>query len=275
MELKLLSQELSEELARIQSITSDLIKRSDLSIVLCRNLMAKMKKHISKTEFETVSDEIDFFKRTKQIPLGNLVYFFELKSFELHFPKGDDDTKRKYTSRKLKKLNDFFSQNMDFIQYIDQDKTYLDNHYFTREYFNEFNITHAKYYFRDPEFSTSHDLLLAKLSSNRRLESHFELRLKNIGQLNGHRTVPTNELTWTASKTDMTELAYALKSSRAINQGKASIKEIVKTLENAFHFNSGDPYQNYREIRIRKKRRTKFLDDLTIDLLTNLDKGDE
>ncbi|MEM8846971.1 MAG: RteC domain-containing protein [Bacteroidota bacterium] len=275
MELHLLSQELSEELARIESITKDVVKKSDLSIVLCRNLLTKLKRYISKKKFESPAKEILFFKYTKQVPLSNLVYFFELKSFEIHYPKGDGSTKRKYTTRKLKKLNDFFSRNLDFIQYIDQGKTYLDTHYFTREYFNEFNITHARYYFRDPDFSTSHDLLLAKLSANRRLITYLDHRLKNIDRPNGHPFIPLTQLNWTASKTDMTELAYALKSSRAVNDGKVSIREIIKTLEQAFRFKSGDPYRNYGEIRIRKKSRTKFLDDLTTSLLFDLEKGDE
>ncbi|KQC31542.1 RteC domain-containing protein [Flagellimonas eckloniae] len=275
MELQLLSQELSEELARIQSITKDVVKRSDLSIVLCRNLLIKFKRHIAKIKFLSPTEEIHFFKHVKQIPLNNLVYFFELKSFEIHFPKGSDSSKEKYINRKLKKLNEFFSRNLDFIQYIDQEKTYLDTHYFTREFFDEFNITHARYYFRDPDFSTSHDLLLAKLSANRRLIAYMDQRLSNIGELNGHVVTPSNRLNWTGSKTDMTELAYALKSSGAINQGRASIREITKALERIFHFRSGDPYQNYREIRIRKKSRTKFLDDLTISLLSDLDKADE
>ena len=252
-----------------------MVKRCDLSIVLCRNLLTKMKRYIHKESFSNIESEVYFFKNTKQVPLSKLVYFFELKSFEVNFPKGDDANKKKYTSRKLKKLNTFFSQNLDFIQYIDQGKDYLDDHYFTREYFNEFNITHAKYYFRDPDFSTSHDLLLAKLTANRKLISYLDFRLKNIGQFNVYKTNSSNRLNWTASKTDLTELAYALKSSRAINQGKVSVKEIVNALENIFHFNSGDPYQNYGDIRIRKKSRTKFLDDLTINLLSNLDKGDQ
>lgn len=275
MELQLLSQELSEELARIQSITKDVVKKSDLSIVLCRNLLIKFKRHISKIKFHSPIEEIQFFKRIKQIPLSNLVYFFELKSFEIHYPKGSDSTKKKYINRKLKKVNEFFSRNLDFIQYIDQEKTYLDTHYFTREFFDEFNITHARYYFRDPDFSTSHDLLLAKLSANRRLIGYMDQRLSNIGKRNGHIVIPSNRLNWTGSKTDMTELVYALKSSGAINQGRASIREITKALEQIFHFRSGDPYQNYREIRIRKKSRTKFLDDLTINLLSDLDKADE
>ncbi len=275
MELQLLSQELSEELARIESITKDVVKKSDLSIVLCRNLLIKFKRHISKIKYHSPEEEIHFFKYVKQVPLSNLVYFFELKSLEIHYPKGSDSSKKKYINRKLKKLNEFFSRNLDFIQYIDQEKTYLDTHYFTKEFFDEFNITHARYYFRDPEFSTSHDLLLAKLYANRRLISYLDHRLKNIGRLNGHKTIPSNQLNWTASKTDMTELAYALKSGRAINNGKVSISEIIKTLELAFHFKSGNPYQNYSEIRIRKKSRTKFLDDLTVGLLSNLDKGDQ
>jgi len=275
MEIKLLSQELSVELERIQSITTDILKQSDLSIVLCRNLLSKLKKEILHDIFKNDKEEINFFKQIKQVPLSNLVYFFELKSFEIHFPKGDESSKKKYITKKLKKLNDFFTQNLDFIQYIDQDKTYLDSHYFTRKYFNEFNITHAKYYFRDPDFSSSHDLLLAKLKANRKLVIYLEQRLKSIGRRNGHTISFNKQLNWTATKTDMTELAYALKSSGAINNGKVNLKEIVRALEIAFSFNSGDPYRNYSEIQIRKKSRTKFLDELTFGFISNLDKGNE
>lgn len=275
MELLLLSQQLRNELQRIESITEDVVKRSDLSIVLCRNLLTKMKRIVSPMRFETVEDEVTYFKEIKHIPLSNLVYFFELKSFEVHFPKGDDNIKRKYTIKKLKRLNDFFSRNLDFAQYIDQGKNYLDDRYFTRKYFNDFNITHARYYFRDPDFSTSHDLLLAKLSANRKFSEYLDIRLKHIGKLNGKKAAMDSELIWTSSKTDMTELAYALKSIRSINNGQASIKDIIKALETAFHFNSGDPYQNFGEIKIRRKSRTKFLDDLTIGLTNNLEKNDE
>lgn len=274
MELKLLAQELRKQLESNISTNYDIFEQCNAAIILCRNLLIEFKKAIIEKRFENETAEIEFFKDIKQFPLSNLVYHFELKSFEIYFPKGSERIQRKYIQKKLAKLNRFFTTNLDFVQYIKQGQTYLDDRYFTREYFNKFNITHSKYYFRDPDFSSSHDLLLAKLLANVRLIRYLEKRLKNIGSTNCNIKALEN-LVWTATRTDMTELGYSLKKSGAVNQGKASIKEIIQGLEQLFNFDSGDPYKNFSEIRIRKKSRTKFLDELTVGLLSKMDTEDQ
>ena len=168
MELKSQAEELREKLERNSSINFKMFERCNNAIVLCRDLLMAYKKEISKKKFNDKDVEIEFFKEIKQAPLSNLVYHFELKSFEIHFPKGSEKVQRRYIQKRLIKLNKFFTVNLDFVQYIEQGETYLDDRYFTREYFKEFNVTHSKYYFRDPDFSSSHDLLLANLIANKK-----------------------------------------------------------------------------------------------------------
>jgi len=275
MELRLLVQALRDELENNASVETDILERCNIAIVLCRNLLMDFKKKVTKKSFNDRNTEIEFFKDIKQAPLSNLIYHFDLKSFELFFPKGNERVQQKYIEKKLGKLNKFFINNLDFVQYIKLSKTYLDDRYFTREYFNEFNITHSKYYFRDPDFSTSHDLLLAKLNANQRLIVYLERRLSNLGKVCANNDTYLNPLVWTASRSDMTELGYSLIKSGAVNQGNASIKEIIHGLEQVFNFNSGDPYKNFSEIRRRKKSRTKFLDELTTCLVDKMDRDDE
>ena len=274
MEFKHKVEILYQELRTISSENSGVLNAANQAIILCRNLLLEFKTCVSKASFENIAQEIIFFKELKQHPLANLVYYFEMKSFEIHFPKGSERLQRKYIKKKLAKLNKFFSDNLDFVQYIEQEKTYLDDRYFTREYFSEFNITHSKYYFRDPRFSSSHDLLLAKLTANKRLINYLNNRLKNIKDANCNLQALEN-LVWTASRTDMTELGYSLIKSGAVNQGKTSIREIINGLERLFNFDSGDPYKNFSEIRIRKKSRTKFLDELAVGLLSKMDTDDK
>lgn len=265
---------LKKQIDTINSETSDILDATNKTIILCRNLLLEFKTCFKERTCDSISEEIVFFKEVKQFPLWNLVYHFELKSFEIHFPKGSKRIQRKYIQKKLSKLNRFFATNLDFVQYIEQGQTYLDDRYFTRKYFNDFNITHSKYYFRDPSFSSSHDLLLAKLLANIRLIEYLEKRFKNIDDSScGIKAL--GNLVWTASGTDLTELGYSLKRSGAINQGNVSIKEIINGLEQLFNFDSGDPYKNFSEIRIRKKSRTKFLDELTLGLLSKMDTEDQ
>jgi hypothetical protein len=246
-----------------------------LAIILCRDLLTNFKKHLVHYEFTSPDDEIAFFKNIKQVPLENLVYYSELKSFEIRFPKGNREAQKAYVLEKIEKLNKFFVYNIDFVQYIENDKVYLDQHYFTRAFFNDFNVTHSLYYFRDPDFSTSHDLLLAKLTANKRLLPYLENRLANLEK---HSISLYKEsiaaLQWTGSKTALTEIIYALREANVLNGGSASLKEIAAVMQRTFNIELGDLYKIYSEIKQRKKNRTKFLDELALRLAEKMEKDD-
>lgn len=264
---------LQRRLKDINSGNLDILEISNKAIIYCRNLLTEFKANIIKLSFKSVSEEITFFKETKQYPLSNLIYYFEIKSFEVQFPKGNLEEQKRYSLKKLGKLNKYYLLNIDFHQYIIQGKSYLDDRYFTRKHFDEFNITHAKYYFRDPEFSSSHDILLAKFKAYNKLIEYIEHRIVN---LNKPKTTKKGfkPLNWTGSKVDMTELGYALKYHGSVNNGNSSVNEIIQQLEEVFNFSSGDPYKNYSEMRMRKKSRTKFLDELAIGLQTKMGNED-
>ena len=276
MNFRILSKELSEELQRIQLITLDVVKQTDLSIVLCRNLISDFRKTVVKNGFKNEKIEIEFFKEINQIPLSNLIYYSELRSFEIQYPKGNTALKKQAIVKKLNKLNRFFVVNMDFVQYIEQEHLYLDDHYFTRDYFNNFNVTHSKYYYRDPDFSTSHDLLLAKLTANKRLIIHLEERFKNVNRRNGVKIKNVVKgFKWTASKSALVELVYALNYNRAINNGNMELKEIVIRFQEIFDFDLKEFYKTYSEIKARKKSQTKFLDELSEGLRSRMNKEDD
>jgi hypothetical protein len=83
-----------------------------------------------------------------------------------------------------------------------------------------------------------------------------------------------NNLTWTATKTDLIELVYALKYSGAINGGAAQVKEITKSLETFFDIDLGNFYKTYSEIKSRTKDRSKFLNKLSENLVSRLEQDD-
>ena len=82
-------------------------------------------------------------------------------------------------------------------------------------------------------------------------------------------------LQWTSSKTALTELIYALHHSRSINNGNADIKEIASVLQKVFHFDLGNFYKIFSEIKSRKTDRTKFLDNLSNGLLVQMENSEE
>tara|TARA_R110001583_G_scaffold92105_2_gene234428 strand:- start:443 stop:1279 length:837 start_codon:yes stop_codon:yes gene_type:complete len=278
MDFKKKNKNLIFDLDEIKYSSNGIIERSNKSIIICRNLLNEFRKVIIVKQFESVEDEIDFFKRTKLVPFSQLIFYSEVRSFEIQFPKADKSEQRKHLKKKLGKLNRFFLYNMDFVQYIESNHTHLDKQYFTRDYLDHIPITSSKFYFQDPEFCTPYDLLFGKLKAYIRFTNYLEDRLLHIERRsdNSGLIFPYQpELEWTSSKTALTELIYALHHSRVINNGKSDIKEIASALEKVFHFELGDYYKTFAEIKTRKISRTKFLDNLSASLLSYIENSEE
>ncbi len=278
MDFKLRNNSLLKELDELKYNSRGIIERSNKSIIICRNLLNLFKKEILKSGFKSIEEEIEFFKTTKQIPLFQLIHFSEIRSFEIQFPKVDTNEQRKYVKKKLNKINRFFLYNMDFGQYIESKQSYLDEQYFTRDFFDNLPITSSKFYFQDPDFSTPYDMLLGKLKAYNLFITYLQNRLSNINRSNNDDIFEvTNQvdLQWTSTKTALTELIYALHYNRVINNGNTDIKEIAEMLQKVLNFDIGDYYKTFSEIKSRKISRTKFLDDLSSGLLSHMNNSEE
>ena len=277
MNLNLRSISLEKELRKIDLSSDDVLRRVNIAISLCTATLTEFKREITKNDFKDLRSEINFFKQIKQVPLKNLIYYSEIRSFEIQFPKVIKTIQEAYILEKMRKLNRFFTHNIDFAHYIESGLDHLDEKYFTRSQFHTSTITHSKFYYLEPDFNTSHDMLLGKLLAYQSLIGYLQKRLKNLEHTaTVHDLGNTkNSLKWTASKTGMTELIYALYHGGVVNNGNVEIKEIANALQQTFNFELGDFYRTYTEIRARKKSRIKFLDELSSRLISRLDMEDE
>ncbi|WP_373519548.1 RteC domain-containing protein [Pricia sp.] len=276
MELKSLSQELIEQLDEIEIQNEDIIERSFRSIEVCRNLLSTFKKDILRNGFESEHDEIHFFKVTKQIPLIQLIYFSEIHSFEIQFPKADRESQRKCIKRKIDKLNRFFLYNLDFGRYVDSGTTHFDKEYYTRDYLDTFHITTSKFYFQDPEFCTPRDMLLGKYKAYNSLITYLDNRLFKLENSITDKMVinPSKKLHWPFSNADFVELLYALYAKGLGRKDKLSIMEVSKRLQQIFDFTPKDIYKTHQSIKGRKNSRTLFLDELATSLLDDMGKSE-
>lgn len=80
---------------------------------------------------------------------------------------------------------------------------------------------------------------------------------------------------WTASKTALIELIYALHTQGVFGNGTIDIKVIATYFEQTFNVNLGDFYHTFLELRNRKTNRTKFIDTLKEGLLRRMDEQEE
>lgn len=255
----------NQKLASIQSDKRISLKKSNEGIHLCNNALYLLKEIVEKHGFENVKAEIHFFKKIKSEPLSSLVYFSEVRSCELLMPKIGVNNQLSFLKKKIRRINKFFNRNWDFVHYMEQELNYLDKQYFTRENqeFPVYALPEACYL--DPKFFTSKDMLWARVKGM----NHFivyvksliiEIGLQNKEQHPQHQFA--KPLQWTSSKAALTELIYALYVTKAVNNGKDDIKSIATNFEMLFDINLDNLYKTYFEIKARKGRRTRFLEEL-------------
>ena len=153
MKFQLLTKHLEQQRSEIKETSKTMVQRSNRSITLCTQLLGEFKKEIVTNGFACDSDEIYFFKQLKQIPLRHLIYFSEIRSFEIQFPKADKDCQHKFIKKKIQKVNRLFIYNLDFTQYTDSEHTHFDKEYYTRAFMDSYRIATPKFYFQDPDYS--------------------------------------------------------------------------------------------------------------------------
>ncbi|SFS83982.1 RteC protein [Zhouia amylolytica] len=254
------------------------LKKANEGIHLCNNALFLLKGMVEKQGFNSVDEEIYFFKQVKSEPLGYLVYFTEVRSCQLRLPKLGFHHQLSFLKKRIRRINKFFNRNWDFVHYMEQELTYLDHQYFTREnqIFPLYALPEACYL--DPTFFTSHDMLWARIkgmNSYARYIKNLIQQIEDLHKNNGVSTAFDKKLQWTASKTALTELIYALHSGQVINDGQEDLKNIANTFEMLFDVKLDNIYKTYSEIKARKGSRARFLEELQFRLNHRMDQDDQ
>lgn len=260
MNFLITSSQLAQEILKIEGTSSTRFLAYSRIIKYCREILEIYRVNIKPGKFKSVAEEIQFFKEQKQIPLSELIFYINLRSIELETTTPGKYS-RKLLCKEIKKINKFFQKNREFQKYVELEHTFMDEFYFTRGFLNKVESYDTPLYW-DPEFSTSHDVLLARLKAYQKLLPFFHKQLALLDNPQGNIAYK-HDLQWTSSKVALVELIYALHHSGAINNGSADIISIVNLLEEVFNLKLDNFYKKFSEIKIRKGRRTKFLDELT------------
>ncbi|AIM35263.1 tetracycline regulation of excision, RteC [Sphingobacterium sp. ML3W] len=238
------------------------------NIVKC---LSDVKKYVLKRGFKNTEEEIDFFKYQKPSIVSKLIYYNAIYKIETKKPYGAKPYK-KYLNSELQKLKRFFDNNLDFYKYYRTKNNYLDTKYFMRGK-HDIKLSLDTFYFEaDHRFSTSHDYKVAKIIANDLIHVYLEDQLN----CNNHNNLSDSaSLSWTGSKTALTELIYALHYQGVFDNGNIDIRIIAKHFETIFNIDLGDFYHTYLELKNRKVNRTKFLDYLRDGLIKKMDEQDD
>lgn len=251
---------LKREIERSFADGQDAFSKYSRSLFCVKSHIAELREFTYKYLFSDTEEEIDFFKNVKPVLLAQYYYYEALASYAAGKPFGDADRMKNYSHSFLSEIRIHYSKYLDFYTYCVSGSSNLDNIYFTR------NSTMIGEPELDVRFSTKYDLILARFICNQHLE---ETIMSRIEVKPG--TPELSTLKWTAKKTHLVELVYALHQAAAFNNGKAELKEIAKAFEVLFNTSLDNLYKKFQEISLRKINRTMFIDELKVKLEQKLD----
>lgn len=268
---------LEEQLSSLELEYDVILKRSELSFHMCKKMIEGLKALVIKHKFKNEEEEIKFFKEVKPLFTSRLIYHLMVYNIETRKPNGGKEILKKYFTKELEKLKHYFDYNIDFYKYHRGGANFLDHKYFVRNIFDIQLTLDGHIFENDTRFSTTHDFKVAKILAHDRLQVYIEKELTWLESRDQNYNFSNEnppKITWTDSKTALTELIYALHAYGCFDNGKADIKEIASYFETVFNIDLGVFYHTYVEIRARKSDRTKFLTALQENLIKKMDQQD-
>ncbi|MBA4133391.1 MAG: tetracycline regulation of excision, RteC [Flavobacterium sp.] len=268
---------LEEEIKTLTTGTDCSLFFYEKGIDLIIQKIAKLRELVQAKGFKNTLDEIQFFKVQKPLVISRLIYFNAVYKIEAKRPHIGKRLLEAYFNNEMLEINRFYDKNIEFYRYCRTNSTHLDHKYFVRGE-SDIKLGLDSYYFEvDHSFSTSHDYKVAKIIANDLIQLYIEQQLSSIADSEAISKLDSNKsvLTWTANKTDLIELIYALHTNAVFNNKNLDIKSIATCFEQIFSIELGDFYHTFLELRNRKKNPTKFLDLLREGLINKMEEQDE
>lgn len=247
------------DLDQIANSYQDSIVQAHQAIELLDVKIKQLNKWLKKHQFETVQEEIYFFKEQKPKIIAKLIYYKEILAIETSMPSVKKE-KMGHCDKVLNKIHLYQYNNKDFYQYYRSKLSYKDQDYFVRS--NRKDNIYEDWYLMNynKRLCSSHDYKVAILIANDLLTMYVENKIEHLQLTNSINQMMKSNLKWTASSTDFTEMVYGLHHNKSINNGNATIIEIATCIGRVLNIKVDDRiYREYIGIKGRKTVIPKFL----------------
>ncbi|WP_062052845.1 RteC domain-containing protein [Aquimarina longa] len=248
------------------------IKTAKEMALFTQSQLEKVKEYVLSYGFETVDDEITFFKEVKPQIQGMLLYYKYIYHIETSCPIGCRDNIIIHYRKFYKELSERNQQKYcknSFYQYFKSGRTDKDEVFFTQQKNKDIVFkNYDSFNFIDTKFTTFYDCLLSLIYSEEKLLHFIERKEGKVYSVEAQ----SENLQWLASKSSLVELIYALYSSQSVKG--VSIRSIASSFEELFRIKLGDIHHTYHRMKSRSNSRTLFLDRLKISLEHQLQVSD-
>jgi succinate dehydrogenase flavin-adding protein (antitoxin of CptAB toxin-antitoxin module) len=236
----------------------------DQRLLLITELMDWLKQNLPLHVFDSDADEMCFFKTALPNILSPLIYYTEKSGLEINELIGTRKSRADYISRLTKRIDDFSAENSGFYDYYSLRKSNFDGYYFLRcSPLNREPVILLGSVV-DPRFCPAYSIKVAMISAYRRLDEWCSEQAADKKTEESVAGFLVKRLNWSGTKRGLTELAYSVQ--KYVNDGQASIKEIVQGFQSLFNTDLGNYPRVFQEILGRKKGDTLFLTQLINDL---------
>jgi len=270
-------EELEREMGDISILEPAPIERLKMSVSLVDGYLEKLRKYVQKQPFKSIEDEIYFFKKVKPEFYNWRIYAFERYGVESWIPITNEQNQREFFISELKALDRFFRLHDFHYQYFRMGAFELDSLFFVRSVQTSDSTILPNVADPDPEFATRGDYLFSKFMALERLRSWVVGKILALDGMSPQVGFikSGSKLKWTGESINLIEVAYGFWLTGQINNGNASVSEIVRWLEETLQISIGRAYRRWTEISRRERSTaTKYLDRMRETISDRLDSED-
>jgi len=260
--------DLAEEVSLYNDMGAIPVKRLAGKLQVINKALAELKQFLQDNPFTDPQDEINFFKYEKPLFVCELLtahYMFTIETQRRQF--NSEVLIHNYYEQELKVIRHHLQQHQFLYQYYLLEASELDTLLFIREA-EISDILLPEIPDLDPEQSTKGSYLFAYFLAHEKVQEFLinELYASSNNETFGKR------LNWTGETVNLVELAYGLYLTGQLNDGKASIAEIIEWLQSHFNVDVGNAYRRWQDISKRKRiAATKFIDQMRDAINKRLD----
>lgn len=259
--VKNLYNELIEELAIYADLGALPVRKLTGALASISAAVTKLHQFITETPFESIADEIQFFKYDKPAFIAEQFYAMEIFTIHTARPVNDALLLKTFYQQELRYIDRFLEQNKFLFAYYQNDMNVIDHLLFVRGA-KPTDIPVPDIIGLDPDFHTCCDNLFAKFMAFERLRDYLVGEILELDELpQGLKRGTGHGLKFTGETINLAEVAYGLWLTGQFNDGNASVAEIFRWLEDSLGILMGRPHRRWTEISGRTVLPyTKFID---------------
>lgn len=232
------------------------------------NGISVLKKKIVLSKFDSVKDEVYFFKDLKPLLLSRYMYYHALLDIELKSTDYKQCRKSNILKQILKSCQMWIDGNSAFVGYILKEQTHLDQLYFRSSGKDNFFDLDPLTINANDSFTSRKGFTLASYYSKRYLIKYCQVGITKLKKIKKNSSNKSN-LNWNKSKIDLIELLMALHANKSFN---CDFKTLVSAFSMFLDLDKLDPYNNSAKIKTRHPdSRTKFIDSCKSAINTQID----